>query len=95
MAYEAGIPLMDMEFVQFEPSVALLPGELERKSVITTMFFEGAVLRNSKMERFLKKEDGSGPGECRNKDILSLVIYEEIQKGNGTRHGGIYLMPQV
>ena len=90
MAYEAGIPLMDMEFVQFEPSVALYPESLKGKSVITTMFFEGAVLRNSKMERFLKKEDGSGPGECINKDILSKVIYEEIQKGNGTRHGGIY-----
>lgn len=32
MAYEAGIPLMDMEFVQFEPSVALYPESLKGKA---------------------------------------------------------------
>lgn len=90
MAYEAGIQLTDLEFIQFEPSVALYPECLKGKSVITTMFYEGAVLRNADMERFLDKADDSGSGECVNKDILSRAIYEEIQKGMGTRHGGVY-----
>ena len=90
MAFEAGIPLVDMEFVQFEPSVALYPEKLRGKSVITTMFYEGAVLRNRYGERFMMKTDDCGEGECVNKDILSRKIYEEIQSGHGTTHNGVY-----
>lgn len=89
MAYEAGIPLVDLEFVQFEPSVALHPKEVVGKGVITTMFYEGAVLRNVNGQRFMKTT-GNQPGECVNKDILSKAIYEEIVKGNAARHGGVY-----
>ena len=89
MAYEAGVPLIDLEFIQFEPSVALYPKEVAGKGVITTMFYEGAVLRNVHGERFMGTSEGR-PGECVNKDILSRVIYEEIAKGNAAGHGGVY-----
>lgn len=84
MAYEAGALLTDMEFIQFEPSVALYPEGVCGKSVITTMFYEGAVLRNGKMERFMRT------GECVGKDVLSKAIYKEMQEGTPTEHGGVY-----
>lgn len=90
MAYEAGAMLTDMEFVQFEPSVALYPEGVRGKGVITTMFYEGAVLRNGKNERFMKQEGDDGPGECVSKDILAKAIYKETQEGSPTKHGGVY-----
>lgn len=90
MAYEAGAVLTDMEFIQFEPSVALYPEGVRSKSVITTMFYEGAVLRNGKNERFMKPEGSKGPGECVGKDILAKAIYREMREGTPTEHGGVY-----
>ena len=83
MAYEAGAMLTDMEFVQFEPSVALFPEGVRGKGVITTMFYEGAVLRNGNMERFMADE-------CVSKDTLAKAIYKEMQDGTPTEHGGVY-----
>ncbi|MBQ8804756.1 MAG: FAD-binding protein [Tyzzerella sp.] len=90
MAFEAGAVLTDMEFIQFEPSVALYPEGVRSKSVITTMFYEGAVLRNGKNERFMKPEGSEGPGECVGKDTLAKAIYREMQEGTPTEHGGVY-----
>ena len=83
MAYEAGAMLTDMEFIQFEPSVALYPEGVRGKGVITTMFYEGAVLRNGNMERFMENE-------CVSKDNLAKAIYKEMQEGSSTEHGGVY-----
>ncbi len=90
MAYDAGVPLIDMEFVQFEPSVALYPETLRGKSVITTMFYEGALLQNGKGERFMQRLHPGEHPECVSKDVLSRAIYEEIRKGNTTPHGGVW-----
>lgn len=93
MAYDAGLPLTDMEFVQFEPSVALYPEKVRGKGVITTMFYEGAVLRNGKLERFMKPEgagEAAGQGECVGKDVLAKAIYHEMIHGAPTAHGGVW-----
>lgn len=88
MAYEAGCSLVDLEYVQFEPSAAVTPSEIREKSVITTMFYEGAVLKNSLGERFMLNYGSDG--ECVNKDVLSRAIYREIKEGRGTPAGGVY-----
>lgn len=88
MAYNAGASLIDLEFIQFEPTVVLYPERVARKGIITTMFYDGACLRNKKLERFML--DISKEGEKVNKDVLAKAIYEEIKKGNGTEHGGVY-----
>mgnify|MGYP000009554840 CR=1 FL=1 len=90
MAYEAGALLTDMEFVQFEPSVAVYPQGICGKGVITTMFYEGAVLRNGKNERFMKQRKNSDNCECVSKDILAKAIFNEITNGTPTIHGGVY-----
>lgn len=88
MAFYAGAQLCDMEFVQFEPSAAVWPPQLLGTSVITTMFFEGAVLRNCQGERFMLRH---GPqGERVGKDVMARRIAAEIAAGQGTAHGGVY-----
>lgn len=89
MAYEAGAKLCDMEFIQFEPSAAVWPKALIGTSVITTLFFEGAVLRNKDGERFMLKY---GPdGERVGKDVLARCIAAEVAEGRGSEHGGVYM----
>ena len=88
MAYEAGAEITDMEFVQFEPSCAVWPEELIGKPLITTMFYEGAVLRNKNGKRFML--DISEKAEQVNKDLQATAIYDQIRYGYGTEHRGIF-----
>ncbi len=82
MAYDAGAELVDMEFIQYEPTVATAPAGVVGKSIITTMLFEGAVIRNKSGERFMDEQVG--------KDALSAGIYREILNGGATKTGGVY-----
>jgi len=82
MAYLAGGKMTDMEFIQFEPSAAVWPEELAGKSIITTMFYEGAVLRGGDGERFMD--------ECVPKDAQAKAISREILRGNSSPHGGVW-----
>ena len=77
-----------MEFIQFEPSAAVAPAALRGKSVITTMYFEGAVLKNAKGERFMLNY--SEDAECVNKDVQARCIFREIAEGRGTKNGGVF-----
>lgn len=88
MAYLAGGKMTDMEFVQFEPSAAVWPKELIGKSIITTMFYEGAVLRGKDGERFMLRY--SAEGECVSKDMQSKCIADEIRKNGSSPHGGVW-----
>ncbi|MBQ2862892.1 MAG: FAD-binding protein, partial [Clostridia bacterium] len=88
MTYYAGASLTDLEFVQFEPSAAVAPKKLRGQSVITTMYYEGAVCKNTLGERFMLKY--SDRGECVDKDVQSKHIYREIQEGRATENGGVY-----
>ena len=82
MAYLAGGRMTDMEFVQFEPSAAVWPEALAGKSIITTMFYEGAVLRGGDGKRFADEQVS--------KDVLAKAISREILRGNATPHGGVW-----
>ena len=88
MSFGVGADLCDLEFVQFEPSAAVAPKALRGKSVITTMYYEGAVLRNTLGERFMLKYGEAG--ECVNKDVQSRYIFKEIKEGRGTENGGVF-----
>jgi len=88
MAYHAGAELTDMEFIQFEPCAAVWPPEVAGKGIITTMFYNGAVLRDRKAERFMLRYGKDA--ECVPKDVLSRCIADEILNNGGTEHGGVY-----
>ncbi len=86
-AFSAGASLTDLPKVQFEPCVSVYPPETAGKGLITTMLYEGAVLRNVLGERFLESEAGQ---ERIQKDALSYAIEREIRSGRGTEHGGVF-----
>ena len=88
MAYFAGAKMTDMEFIQFEPSAAVWPLELVGKSIITTMFYEGAVLRGKDGERFMLRY--SDDGERVSKDMQAKCICDEIRRNGATEHGGVW-----
>jgi succinate dehydrogenase / fumarate reductase flavoprotein subunit len=77
-AYRAGIPLQDMEFVQFHPTgiygLGVLISEAARG--------EGGILRNDKGERFME-DHAPVLKDLAPRDMVSRAIREEIRKGNG------------
>jgi fumarate reductase flavoprotein subunit len=87
LAYRAGVPLKDMEFVQYHPTG--LPGT----GILITEATrgEGGHLKNSKGERFLVEYDyGVGhKAELGPRDMISRAIVQEIQAGRGLKgpHG--------
>jgi succinate dehydrogenase / fumarate reductase flavoprotein subunit len=78
LAYNAGLPLKDMEFVQFHPTALIPSGIL----ITEAARGEGAYLLNAKGERFMKKYAASKM-ELAPRDIVSRAIYSEFAAGMG------------
>lgn len=87
MAYEAGAALRDLEFIQFEPTISVFPEKVRGKGIISTLFYNGAVLYNREGKRFML--DYGEQAERVDKDVLSRHIFEEIRAGRGSEHGGV------
>ncbi len=84
LAYRIGVPLKDMEFVQFHPTC--LPGS--GILISEAARGEGGYLLNNKYERFLKNYVPTKM-ELGPRDIISRAIVNEIRLGNGFKgkHG--------
>ena len=78
LAYRAGVPLKDMEMVQFHPTGLPSTGILITEAVRG----EGGYLTNNKGERFLKDYVPSKM-ELGPRDIISRAEVSEFEKGNG------------
>jgi len=78
ICYRAGIPLMDMEFVQFHPTSLKENGVLLSEAARG----EGAYLLNSEGERFMFKYAPS-KGELASRDVVSRAEWTEIMEGRG------------
>jgi len=78
IAYRAGIPLMDMEFVQFHPTSLKENGVLLSEAARG----EGAYLLNSDGERFMFKY-APNKGELASRDVVSRAEWTEIVEGRG------------
>jgi len=78
LAYRAGVPLKDMEMVQFHPTGLPATGILITEAVRG----EGGYLINNKGERFLKDYVPSKM-ELGPRDIISRAEVTEFEKGNG------------
>jgi fumarate reductase flavoprotein subunit len=91
MALRAGLPLRDIEMVQFHPT-GLLAGEGTRMT--GTVLEEGlrgsgGYLTDSNHERFMFGYDARG--ERATRDIVSRSIMDRIRKGFASPHGGVYI----
>lgn len=83
MAARAGVPLQDMEFVQFHPTGLYPVGVLISEAVRG----EGAYLINSEGQRFMKRYAPSKM-ELAPRDIASRAIAQEIREGRGIHSDG-------
>ncbi|HBD09335.1 MAG TPA: succinate dehydrogenase/fumarate reductase flavoprotein subunit, partial [Syntrophobacteraceae bacterium] len=85
LAYRHGIPLEDMEFVQFHPTgihrLGVLISEAARG--------EGGVLRNHQGERFMERYAPTIK-DLAARDVVSRAIHQEILSGRGI-HGQDYV----
>jgi fumarate reductase flavoprotein subunit len=91
MALRIGLPLRDMEMVQFHPT-GLLAGETTRMT--GTVLEEGlrgagGYLLNGAGHRFMFDYDAKG--ERATRDVVSRGIYDEMRKGNTSPNGGVYI----
>ncbi|MBI4303142.1 MAG: succinate dehydrogenase/fumarate reductase flavoprotein subunit [Chloroflexi bacterium] len=78
MAYRAGIPLKDIEFIQFHPTGLVPSGIL----ITEAARGEGGYLLNSKNERFMEKY-AKARMELAPRDVISRAEMTEIEEGRG------------
>lgn len=91
MALRAGLPLRDMEMVQFHPT-GLLAGDYTRMT--GTVLEEGlrgagGQLLNARGERFMFDYDKKG--ERATRDVVSRGIYAEMRKNNDPSQVGMFI----
>ena len=80
IAYRNGIPLEDMEFVQFHPTGLFKLGILVSEAARG----EGGILRNKDGERFMERYAPSIK-DLAPRDMVSRAIFTEIREGRGIK----------
>jgi succinate dehydrogenase flavoprotein subunit len=91
MALRAGLPLRDMEMVQFHPTGLLAGTHTRMTGTVLEEGLRGAGghLLNGALERFMPRYDRLA--ERATRDLVSRSMFEEIRKGNTSPHGGLYI----
>jgi L-aspartate oxidase len=85
LAYRAGAQLMDMEFMQFHPTVLYVAGS-SRHLISEAVRGEGAYLRDKSGHRFMPEEDSRA--ELAPRDVVARAIVRQMEK---TKHPCAYL----
>ncbi len=91
MALRLGLPLRDMEMVQFHPTGVLAGRDTRMTGTIIEEGLRGAggYLINGGNERFMFTYDPRG--ERATRDIVSRAMFEEMRAGRTTKEGGLYI----
>src|SRR4029077_11531645 len=91
MALRLGLPLRDMEMVQFHPTGLLAGPDTRMTGTVLEEGLRGAGghLINGRGERFMQARDPRA--ERATRDFVSRCIYEEMRAGRTTPHGGVYI----
>ena len=91
MALRAGLPLRDMEMVQFHPTGLLAGADTRMTGTVLEEGLRGAGghLLNGAMHRFM--DDYDEKLERATRDVVSRAIYEEMRAGRTSPNGGVYI----
>ncbi len=91
MALRAGLPLRDMEMVQFHPTGLLAGTGTRMTGTVLEEGLRGAGgwLLNGQGERFMSRYDERA--ERATRDIVSRSIYREMRDGRTTPNGGVWI----
>ncbi len=91
MALSAGLPLRDMEMVQFHPTGLLAGAHTRMTGTVLEEGLRGAggYLLDGAGARFMQNYDPRG--ERATRDIVSRAIYAEMRAGRTTPNGGVWL----
>jgi Succinate dehydrogenase/fumarate reductase, flavoprotein subunit len=88
MAYRAGVPIEDMEMIQFHPTTLPSTGVLISEGVRG----EGGILYNGEGERFLFEHGyANNDGELASRDVVSRAELSEINAGRGIEDEYVHL----
>ena len=88
MAYRAGAPIEDMEFIQFHPTTLPSTGVLISEGVRG----EGGILYNAEGERFMYEYGyASNDGELASRDVVSRAELNEVNAGRGIEDEYVHL----
>jgi succinate dehydrogenase/fumarate reductase flavoprotein subunit len=91
LAYRAGLPLRDMEMVQFHPTGLVIPGSLMTGALLEEgLRGAGGHLRNGLGERFMARYDAARM-ERSTRDLVSRASFLEVVEGRGTPNGGVWI----
>ena len=91
MALRLGLPLRDMEMVQFHPTGLLGGSDTRMTGTVLEEGLRGAggYLLDGAERRFMFDYDEKG--ERATRDIVSRAIFDEMRKGHTTPNGGVYI----
>jgi fumarate reductase flavoprotein subunit len=91
LALAAGLPLRDMEMVQFHPTGLLAGPDTRMTGTVLEEGLRGAggYLLDGAGRRFMLDVDPRA--ERATRDIVSRAIFAEMRAGRTTPHGGVYL----
>jgi fumarate reductase flavoprotein subunit len=91
LAYHAGLPLRDMEMVQFHPTGLVIPGSLMTGALLEEgLRGAGGHLRNGRGERFMERHDPVRM-ERSTRDLVARASFLEVAEGRGTPNGGVWI----
>jgi len=91
LGYRAGLPLRDMEMIQFHPTGLVIPDSLMTGALLEEgLRGAGGYLVNGRGERFMERYDPARM-ERSTRDLVSRASFLEVTEGRGTPNGGVWI----
>jgi fumarate reductase flavoprotein subunit len=91
LGYRAGLPLRDMEMIQFHPTGLVIPGSLMTGALLEEgLRGAGGHLKNGRGERYMERYDPARM-ERSTRDLVARASFLEVTEGRGTPNGGVWI----